>query len=88
MTYAVVEDIAATWERYAPYASALAAAPPYGLIVSAAGPTDEGFRIIAIWETEEAWRRFRALRAANAELDAAVVRTVELAHVVQPKELA
>ena len=30
-----------------------------GLILHAAGRTDEGFRIIEVWETKEAWERFR-----------------------------
>jgi hypothetical protein len=57
MSYVVVEDVAASWERYEPFAQALAPAPA-GLIVHAAGRTDEGFRIVEVWESEEAWRRF------------------------------
>ena len=60
--YAFVEDVAASWEQYDRFASALAGVAPPGLIVHAAGPTDEGFRIIAVWESEEAWQRFRSER--------------------------
>ncbi len=88
MTYAVVEDVPATWERYAAYAAALAGeTTPPGLVVSAAGPTDEGFRIIALWESEEAWNTFRASRPTDAALlPAPVVRTLQLAHVVRREE--
>lgn len=58
MSYVVVEDVAASWERYQRVAEALAGPPPSGLIVHAAGPTDEGFRIVGVWESEQAWRRF------------------------------
>lgn len=58
VSYVVVEDVAASWERYEPIADALAGSAPAGLIVHAAGPTDEGFRIVGVWESEEAWRTF------------------------------
>jgi hypothetical protein len=66
MTYAFVEDVAASWEQYERFADALAGAVPEGLIVHAAGRTEEGFRIIEIWESEEAWRRFAGRFAASA----------------------
>ena len=58
MSYAFVEDIAASWEQYQRFAAALEGPMPEGLILHAAGPTDEGFRIIGLWESEDAWRRF------------------------------
>ena len=58
MSYVVVEDVAASWEQYQRFANALAGSAPAGLIVHAAGPTDEGFRIVGVWESEEAWQRF------------------------------
>ena len=33
--------------------------PPRGLIIHAAGPTDDGWRIVAVWESGEALARFR-----------------------------
>ena len=66
MSYAFVQDIAASWHDYRRVAAALVEPAPAGLILHAAGPTDEGFRIIAIWETETAWQRFRAGRLAPA----------------------
>jgi hypothetical protein len=58
VSYVVVEDVAASWERYEAFAAPLREAAPEGLILHAAGRTDEGFRIVEVWESEEAWRRF------------------------------
>lgn len=60
MAYAFVQDVASSWEQYGPLAGALVEPAPPGLILHVAGPTDEGFRVIAIWESEEAWRRFQS----------------------------
>lgn len=85
MTYALVEDVAASWEQYARYADTLSE-PPAGLILHAAGPTDEGFRIIAVWESQEAWEQFRAARlspwAADTLLPPPLVRELRLGHVI------
>ena len=61
MSYAVVQDVPASWEHYASYAAALDGEPA-GLVVHAAGPTDEGFRMIDVWESRAAWHRFRTER--------------------------
>ena len=86
MSYVVVEDVAASWEHYRRFAEALAGPIPAGLIVHAAGPTDEGFRIIGVWESEEAWRRFLADRlgegARQDESVPAVSRPLRPAHLV------
>ena len=66
VSYAFVQDIAASWLDYRHFAAALVEPAPTGLILHVAGPTDEGFRIIAIWESEPAWQRFRAERLAPA----------------------
>src|SRR5262249_17464228 len=66
MSYAIVEDVTASWEQYERFAAALARTAPKGLIVDAAGPTDEGFRIIEVWESEGAWRRFAGGVGASA----------------------
>jgi hypothetical protein len=59
MSYAFVQDIPATWERYLRIADALGAAAPEGLVLHVAGPTEEGFRMIGIWDSRETWDRFR-----------------------------
>jgi hypothetical protein len=85
MSYAVVHDVAASWEHYAVFAAALEGETPRGLVVHAAGPTDEGFRTIDVWETEADWLRFRAdrLDAVSPRLPRPpITRALELAHVV------
>jgi hypothetical protein len=62
VTYAFVNDVAASWEHHQRFADALEGPVPDGLVLHAAGPTDEGFRIIAVWESEAAWHRFCADR--------------------------
>jgi quinol monooxygenase YgiN len=60
MPYAFVQDVAASWEHYQRVAEPLIESGPAGLVLHVAGPTDEGFRIIAVWESREAWQRFQA----------------------------
>jgi hypothetical protein len=83
MSYVVVEDVAASWEQYGRFAAALAGPAPQGLIVHAAGPTDEGFRIVGVWKSESHWRSF-AERLSPAERRSAhlVRRTLQPEHVV------
>jgi hypothetical protein len=83
MPYAFVEDIAASWHRYESYAAAIAGLPP-GLILHVAGPTDEGFRIIDVWESEASWQRFRSERLLGNDLPAprARFRALRPVHVV------
>ncbi|MBD0329756.1 MAG: hypothetical protein ICV64_06600 [Thermoleophilia bacterium] len=88
MSYAFVEDVAASWERYARFAAAFAGPSPPGLIVHVAGPTDEGFRIIGVWESEADWLRFLrdrldgALSAPPALLAPPAFRSLRPIHVV------
>ncbi len=66
MSYAFVQDVAASWEQYKRVAGVLAEPAPEGLVLHVAGPTDEGFRIIAVWESQDAWQRFRGERLLPA----------------------
>ena len=66
MAYAYVHDVASSWVQYELVAAALVDPPPEGLLVHLAGPTDEGVRIIDVWESEDAWEHFRAERLAPA----------------------
>lgn len=66
VTYAFVQDVSASWEDYRQVTAALLDPAPPGLILHLAGPTDEGFRIIGIWESEQAWRDFQSDRVAAA----------------------
>lgn len=84
MSYVVVEDVAASWEHYRRFADALAGPAPPGLVVHAAGPTDEGFRMVAVWESEGAWRRFaeRLEPAGGSPAPPQVFRALRPEHVV------
>jgi hypothetical protein len=64
MTYALVQDVAASWERYEHEAASAVSPTPEGMILHIAGPTEEGFRVIEVWEDEAAWLRFRDERLA------------------------
>jgi hypothetical protein len=59
MSYAFVQDVAASWQQYERFSAAISLRPE-GLVLHVAGATDEGFRIIGIWESESAWDRFQA----------------------------
>ncbi len=89
--YAFVEDIAASWEHYQRFAAALEGPTPEGLILHAAGPTDEGFRIIGVWESEDAWQRFRKERLDPDAEDVAQIpptfRALRTRHIVQQSAL-
>ena len=69
MSYAYVQDVPATWDTYRDIAETMSPDCPKGLVAHAAGPTDEGFRMIGIWHSREAWDRFRDDRL-SAILDA------------------
>lgn len=87
MSYALVEDVPASWEQYSVVARSIGHMPP-GLLLHVAGPTDEGFRIIEVWETEADWIRFSAdrdlaLRLVDPVVAArTVVRDLRALHVV------
>ena len=66
MTYVLVQDIAASWAQYRGVAEAMSDPAPAGLILHVAGPTDEGFRTIDLWESEQAWETFRSSRLEQA----------------------
>ena len=66
VAYAFVQDVSSTWEQYERITASLVEPAPIGLILHVAGPTDEGFRIINVWESEEAWQRFQTERVAPA----------------------
>jgi hypothetical protein len=59
MAYAIVQDVPASWSDYEAL-TGMGGVPPDGLILHVAGPTDEGFRTIEIWESRDACDRFHA----------------------------
>jgi hypothetical protein len=66
MAYGFVQDISSSWEQYQRVAAGLTDPAPNGLILHLAGPTDEGFRIIDVWETEATYKQFEAERLKPA----------------------
>jgi hypothetical protein len=93
MPYAFVQDVPASWEQYLRIARAIEAGTEAGLILHLAGPTDEGFRIIDVWESETAWRRFEreSLNPVLAALSgpprpAPTVRELHAVHLVLGRE--
>jgi hypothetical protein len=58
-TFAVVQDVPASWDTYRHALASLGEAVPEGLVMHIAGPTDEGFRLIDLWQSQHAWERFR-----------------------------
>ncbi len=66
MAYAFVQDVASSWDQYERVTARLVEPAPSGLILHVAGPTDEGFRIIDVWESKAAWQHFQAERLAPA----------------------
>jgi hypothetical protein len=90
VTYALVNDIPVSWATYEEVAAPALDGLPAGLIIHVAGPTDEGVRVIDVWETEDAYRRFLADRlhpliaAGHAQAGAAVFRDLDVRQVVHP----
>jgi hypothetical protein len=71
--HAVVRDVPASWNAYVEAAHDLEGQAPKGLLAHAAGPTDEGFRVVDVWASRVEWEQFRDRRPATA-LDGALPR--------------
>jgi hypothetical protein len=85
--FAVVQDVAASWADYGQVRRALDGQRVPGLILHAAGPTDEGYRTIEVWDSEESWRSFCAERLRGAYDGLAtppLVRELEVRDLVPP----
>ncbi len=59
MAWAYVQDMEVSLEDYDRVAAEVGDEAPQGLIVHVAGSHGNGVRIIDVWESEEAWTRFR-----------------------------
>ncbi len=75
-TYAVVQDVPASWNVYLLGAERHEQMPE-GLLLHAAGPTDEGFRVIDVWESQADWEHFRD-RQAQTQLSHSTLRDFEV----------
>jgi hypothetical protein len=86
MSYAFVQDVAASWEQYEHLSAALRFQAPAGLIAHVAGPTDEGFRMIDIWASEHEWREYQRRIGPRQppELARRTCRAFEIAHAIFP----
>jgi hypothetical protein len=84
--FAVVRDVAATWQDYHRMSPETADTEVPGLIVHAAGPTSEGFRTIDVWASRAAWERNRLEVEPTCEglLAPPVVRELHVDHLVCP----
>ncbi len=66
MTFASIDDIAVSWDVYERFLARLSASPPRGSVLQLAGPTEEGVRVIGVWQTEQDFESFRLDRLAPA----------------------
>ena len=89
MTYALISDLPISWPTYEQVAATALTEIPDGLVLHVAGPTDEGVRVIDVWETENAFRAFERERLAPAldsrqpiEVPAPLRRELEVRHLV------
>lgn len=83
--YAVICDIAASRASYPASELALAGDAAPGLLLHAAGATDDGYRVIDVWESEAAWVRHCAtsvVPTVTAYSSPPVVRGLHVRHIV------
>ena len=67
MPFAVVQDMPGVSEReYLLVEKHLGPDRPPGLLAHVSGPTEEGWRIVNIWESEHAFERFKSRRLMRA----------------------
>ena len=64
MSYAVVQDVPASWQDYERLSAGVVEPLPIGLILHVAGPTDEGIRVIEVWDSDLDWELFQTERLA------------------------
>ena len=89
MAYAWIHDVPSSWTEYERAAATLVDPLPRGLLAHIAGPTDEGVRIIEVWDDEAAAARFREDRLTpliagltDALSRRSVVRDLHAVHLV------
>lgn len=82
--FAVVYDIAASWEDYHLVREAGLEDSVPGLILHAAGPTQDGFRTIDVWASEGAWHAYRPRlgHAFDHLAEPPVVRELRIGHLI------
>ncbi|WP_248964229.1 hypothetical protein [Sphaerisporangium perillae] len=67
MPFGVLQEMPGVGEQeYRQVEKHLGPGRPPGLLAHVAGPTEDGWRIINIWDSEEAFRRFQSERLIRA----------------------
>jgi len=67
MPFGVVQDMpGVSEEEYRLVEKRLGPDRPPGLLAHVAGPTEEGWRIVNVWQSEESFRRFQSERLVRA----------------------
>lgn len=82
--FAVVHDVAASWQDYSLIRRAVLGPTVAGLILHAAGQTQDGFRTIDVWASEDDWQSYRP-RLGHAFDHLAVppvVRELHIGHLI------
>jgi hypothetical protein len=78
--YAFIEDVPATVEVYREVCAALGDATPDGLISHVVLRRDGGLRYLDVWQSREAWERFRDERVEPAVRAALAARGIPHDH--------
>lgn len=69
MTYALVQDVpGGDWETYSRINDEVGKEPIAGLVLLAAGPHEDGVRVISLWESPQAYQSFVVDRLSPAAL--------------------
>ena len=66
MAYAFVQDVPITPEVYRQLMAEIGDERPQGLVVHVVARTETGLRYLDVWESKEAWERFRDARVHPA----------------------
>jgi hypothetical protein len=69
MTYAFVQDVPIDRETYLALRGRLGGTPPDGLISHVVLEREGGLRYVDVWESEQAWTRFRDEQVLPALVD-------------------
>ncbi len=62
MTYAFIQDVPANEQHYREIRAELGEATPAGLVAHVVVQRDGGLRYVDVWESRDAWERFREQR--------------------------
>jgi hypothetical protein len=87
--YAFCQDlVGVTQEEFDAVGAAVGDVQPAGLVAHVAGPTGDGFRIIDVWESREAWETFRdeVLQPAVQRSGVARLREFDVRDVMDPRQ--